>query len=69
VLLGPTMLIEANGASLDGCLIWNNFEIFEKKSLKKSLIFSLYYYVKVYIKTLPKIWGQNMLRYANKIVH
>jgi hypothetical protein len=58
------MQIEANGASLDGCLIWNNFGIF----FKKSLIFSLYYYVKVYIKTLPKIWGQNMLKYANKIV-
>jgi hypothetical protein len=28
VVLAPTMLIEANGASLDGCIIWNNFEIF-----------------------------------------
>ncbi len=38
MLLGPTILIEANGASLNGCLIWNNFEIFLKKSLKTSLI-------------------------------
>jgi hypothetical protein len=27
-VIGPSMLLEANGASLDGCLIWNNIEIF-----------------------------------------
>jgi hypothetical protein len=52
------VLIRAIGAPIGDCILRIIFKIFSKKKLKKNLLkflkISLYYFIKVCVKSLPK---------------